>query len=247
MMRKIIIAVFSFLFILTYTAFGEEDGNYIEAISAEQAFDAQTQQIDPETQKESKVAIVDIRSVAEYHWVGAPAKVDMIVTTDNDEIKPYMGKVLYDREDRLLFSIMDEGKLKQMFLSANNVSEIFNEPIAINIPFEDWDDDNQELVENTDFKQEIEKLADEDKYNVLILMCRSGKRTSKSNFDFSKFNAVYEIDGEKNGRGGFQGSSYDDIYNGYRGWPGRQTPSGDNQSVSWSDSGLPIHIGGWKP
>jgi hypothetical protein len=77
----------------------------------------------------------------------------------------------------------------------------------------------------------------------LIIMCRSGKRTSKCGFDASLFKAVYEIDGLKNGRGGFQGSSYDDIYNGYRGWPGRKSLGGNNKSVSWIDSGLPIHIG----
>jgi hypothetical protein len=58
------------------------------------------------------------------------------------------------------------------------------------------------------------------------------------------FDAVYEIDHpDKNGRGGFQGTSYDDAYNGFRGFPGRKTSFQEHESVSWSDAGLPIHIG----
>jgi rhodanese-related sulfurtransferase len=55
--------------------------------------------------------------------------------------------------------------------------------------------------------------------------------------------------GKRGARGGFQGSSSNcpEPYEGYRGWPGRVTPgtvTGDltdkNQSVSWMDTGLPV-------
>jgi rhodanese-related sulfurtransferase len=220
-------------------AFGANSNN-LQPISAEQAFDAQAKQMDPLTKKTSKVAIVDIRSAAEYHWVGAPAKVDMIVTTNGKEIKPYLGKV-HGMNGEISFLTKNGEKLDSMILASTDISEIFTDPISINIPFESWDEGERKLVQNKNFKQEIEALAT--KYDVLIIMCRSGKRTSKCEFDPSLFKAVYEIDGLKNGRGGFQGSSYEDIYNGYRGWPGRKSPGGDNQSVSWIDSGLPIHIG----
>ena len=83
----------------------------------------------------------------------------------------------------------------------------------------------------------------------IILMCRSGKRTSEvynvTIFNYILFDAVYEIDQPdgKNGSGGFQGTSYGDAYNGYRGFPERKTSFRDPEPVSWSDAGLPIHIG----
>ncbi|MBW2664519.1 MAG: hypothetical protein JRD93_21725 [Deltaproteobacteria bacterium] len=38
--------------------------------------------------------------------------------------------------------------------------------------------------------------------------------------------------------GGFQGTSYGDAYNGFRGFPGRKTSFQEHESVSWSDTGL---------
>jgi hypothetical protein len=98
---------------------------------------------------------------------------------------------------------------------------------------------------NPNFTSEIEALASD--YDVIILMCHSGKRTSNcvADFNTSLFKAVYEIDQPdgKNGGGGFQGTSYDNAYNGYRGFPLRKTSFQSHPSVSWSDAGLPIHIG----
>jgi rhodanese-related sulfurtransferase len=224
---------------ISVNAFGANKNSF-HAISSKQAFDARVKQIDPLTHKASKVALVDIRSAAEYYWVGAPAKVDMIVTSSGEELKPYLGKALNVNGD-ITFATKSGDKLKSIILTSSEISEIFTDPIAINIPFENWNESERKLVQNKNFKAEIEVLSN--KYDVLIIMCRSGKRTSKCDFDSSLFKAVYELDGLKNGRGGFQGSSYEDIYNGYRGWPGRKSPSGNNESVSWIDTGLPIHIG----
>ena len=235
MMRKVAV-VFFLIVLFNATAFAANTENDFQAISAEQAFDAQVKQVDPVTGEKSKVALIDIRSAAEYHWIGAPAKVDMIVTAEGKEIKPYLGKVR-GVHGHLSLITQNGNDFKSMFLSSEDISEVFTDPIAINIPFENWDDDGGEMVENSNFKQEIEALAG--KYDVLIIMCRSGKRSSKCGFDTSLFKGVYEIDGLKNGSGGFQGSSSNDIYNGYRGWPGRKSPA----SVSWNDTGLPIHIG----
>jgi len=41
-------------------------------------------------------------------------------------------------------------------------------------------------------------------------------------------------------------TSYGDIYNGFRGFSGRKTSFQEYESVSWSDAGLPIHIGWGK-
>ncbi len=105
-----------------------------------------------------------------------------------------------------------------------------------------------------------------DKTKPLILMCRSGHRSS-AGADYLEslgYTTVYEIDnalkeeadaakpvGKRGGRGGFQGSGYKGAYNGYRGYPGRNpkgmapgTVTADlldkDQSVSWSDTGLPM-------
>jgi rhodanese-related sulfurtransferase len=241
-MKKIAFALIIGSLLVASAAFG----NDFIPITAEQAFDAQVMQIDPISKKQDKVAIVDIRTAAEYYWVGASAKVDMIVTADGKEIKPYLGKVIFDRKnDELLYIVKDKKDTKTKSLTPDQVQEIFTDPISINIPFENWNDEFTKTVPNTKFKKEIESLAA--KYDVLILMCRSGKRTSKCDFDKSLFKAVYEVDqpGGKNGRGGFQGSSYEEAFNGYRGFPGRNTVEGENNSVSWSDAGLPVHIG-WK-
>lgn len=91
-----------------------------------------------------------------------------------------------------------------------------------------------------------------DPFYSVILMCRSGKRSTEvfENpfivlFFQDNFDNVYEIDSPegKNGRGGFQGSNYDS-YNGYRGFPSRDTSMQEYKAVSWMDSGLPVHIGG---
>ena len=80
----------------------------------------------------------------------------------------------------------------------------------------------------------------------------------------AKFKAFYEIDAPDEqylnpnhnihlaGLGGFQGSIYNGVFNGYSGFPGRptemQTARGwekekpNGPSVSWKDSGLPIYI-----
>ncbi|MEA3514911.1 MAG: hypothetical protein U9R34_05520 [Nanoarchaeota archaeon] len=208
-------------------------------ITAEQAFDAQASQVDPESGEPANVVIVDIRSVAEYHWVGAPARVDNI-TTKRSLIVPDDGKVnIFGRGNNLLrFKV--NGNLR--VLSAKSVENMKTSPIAINIPYKTWD---KSL--NPDFKSDIEDLADEN--TSIILMCRSGKRTSEvynvTKFNYNSFDAVYEIDQPdgKNGRGGFSGTSYKDAYNGYRGFPERKTSFKSHESVSWSDAGLPIHIG----
>ncbi|HSP91961.1 MAG TPA: hypothetical protein VLN08_13685, partial [Vicinamibacterales bacterium] len=59
------------------------------------------------------------------------------------------------------------------------------------------------------------------------------------------FDAVYEIDqpDKTTGYGGFEGSNYDSVFNGYRGFPGRDTWTQIHPSVSWKDAGLPIKIG----
>ena len=219
------------------TAYAENDAI---PITAEQAFDAWANQEDPNTGGPANVAIVDMRTTAEYHWVGTCAQVETILTKRGNEINPDNGKVNLIQGGKLLkFKVSGLPKV----LPVKFVEEITTSRIAINIPYETWDDDKCEKVFNDDFVAQMEALAEDN--DVIIMMCRSGKRSSKPEFNFGLFMEVYEIDQPdgKNGRGGFQGTSYHDAYNGFRGFPGRKTAFQENESVSWSDAALPVHIG----
>ncbi len=214
-------------------------------ITAEQAFDAYANQEDPISGEGANVAIVDVRTTAEYHWVGTCAQVDTILTTKGEEISPYNGKVILRANSRILeFEVDGEPRA----LNVKHVDEIVTSSITNHIPYMTWDDENCEKVLNENFDEEIEALASQEiEIDIVIIMCRSGKRATNcvDDFNTSIFSAVYEIDQPdgKDGRGGFQGTSYGDVYNGFRGFPGRKTSFQEYESVSWSDAGLPIHIG----
>jgi len=47
---------------------------------------------------------------------------------------------------------------------------------------------------------------------------------------------------DQNGQPIHSGGSYDDSYNGYFSYPGRNTSFKDHPSTSWIDTGLPIKI-----
>lgn len=217
-------------------------------ITADEAFDAIADQKDPDTGEDAMVKLVDIRSAAEHYWVGTCAKVKGIWTTNDPDtedpnyVPEHGGKVKLILGGRLVrFRVSGHTKL----LLVKNVAKIETLPIAINIPYKTWNDDTCEKPLNYNFGSEIEALKGEDV--VIILMCRSGKRSTEcvDKFETTLFKAVYEIDQPdgKDGRGGFQGTSYDDAYNGYRGFPERTTRFQEHKSVSWSDTRLPTHIG----
>lgn len=142
------------------------------------------------------------------------------------------------------------------------------DPIAYLIPWKFWtgvDVDGKSTYElNGDFDALVlGEFDDEDQ--ALITMCRSGKRSTAAALRLEDlgFENVYELDNplkeEENGvggRGGFQGTNYKNIYDGYRGHPER-LPENDSSwkttvetvtedirneddSVSWKDTGLPI-------
>ena len=217
------------------------------AITAMAAFDSYADQLDPISGEEARVAIVDVRTTAEYYWVGSPARVDRIITISGEEIVPFKGKVISMDNGRVLKYYQQQSRFcLPNFIPASKVAEIESTDIATSVPLLNWDDNLGSKVANPAFASQMQALADEG-IEVVILMCRSGKRSTKApaNFDTAAFMGVYEIDqpNGKNARGGFEGTSYDDSYNGYRGYPGRKTQQQENPSVSWKDAGLPIHIG----
>jgi len=210
------------------------------AISAEEAFDAFADQIDPKSGESARVVIVDIRTKAEYFWVGTSGKVDKIITTSNNVIIPDKGKV------KFFFGSYIQTKRSGLilYLPISRISQMLTSPIAINIPCLNWNAENCQLEKNENFAFEIQSLSNF--YDVVILMCRSGGRTSACylEFDNGLFKSVYEIDDSFiGGTGGFQGSSFNNAFNGYRGFPGRNRSSFGDKPVSWSDSGLPVHLG----
>jgi rhodanese-related sulfurtransferase len=245
--KLISVSVVAVIFALAFAAnamAAEEEVNI--PITANQAFDAVVQQVDPATGDNTRVALIDVRTTAEYYWVGACGKVESIATTSGTDYTPYNGKVVVKWGNFLCFKVEGRHGLKPVFLPVSKVESVVTEDISIHIPTHIWDEAGCTKYANPDFAATIESLSAD--YDVLILMCRSGKRSNTRDFDTSLFDAVYEIDDPngKNGRGGFQGTSYGDVYNGYRGYPARSTQSQDAPSASWSDAGLPVHIG-WTP
>ena len=220
-------------------------------ITADQAFDAYANQTDPLTGESASVAIVDVRTTAEYFWLGTTARVDGIVTKSGKEFWPYNGKVKMRLGSRFLKFKVERGeRLRPVFLPVSRVESIATAPIAYHVPYKIWDEASASLALNLDFADQMNALANNGEpgsgFDILILMCRSGKCSNTRVFETGYFAAVYEIDQPDgtDGRGGFEGTNYSNIFNGYRGFPGRNTRNQETPSVSWADAGLPIHIGG---
>jgi rhodanese-related sulfurtransferase len=217
-------------------------------ITAEEAFDAVQTQTDPLTGAHANVALVDVRTRAEYFWVGTAAKVNKITLRDakSQSIVPDLGKVKLLIEGKFLeYAVNGRHKRTQV----DKVASLDTSPIAINVPYKLWDEATATTSSNQDFDGDIDALADAGA-EVLIVYCRSGSRSSTCGTQIdeeNKFQAVYEIDdpvpGSAGGVGGFEGSPYGEVYNGYHGFPGRLTDVQSVPSVSWKDTGLPIKIG----
>lgn len=236
-MKRAMVAVFvAFFMVVGGMSFADD---LPVPISAEQAFDAVQTQTDPKTLSSMRVALVDVRTKAEYYWVGAACKVDSILTMDGETIVPDHGKAVLALGGRFLK--YETNGLKKV-LQVDKVSKINLSPISLHIPYEFWDEATATAYLNPGFADAVNGLAE--KYNVIIFMCRSGVRSQNclTSFDASLFDAIYEIDQPdgKSGFGGFEGTSYSDVYNGYRGFPERLTQIQAPPSVSWKDAGLPM-------
>ena len=108
-------------------------------ITAEQAFDAVQTQTDPITGMETTVVLVDVRTRAEFFWVGAASQVDEIKTAKGKTYIPDYGKVLLVDEGKfLVFNVNGLNKRIQV----KEVSMVNLSPVAINIPFLLWDEEN---------------------------------------------------------------------------------------------------------
>jgi rhodanese-related sulfurtransferase len=245
---------FAFLTAAIASAFIPAFAQALTGITAEEAFDAVQTQHDPLSGVPANVALVDVRTRAEYVWVGAPAKVNEIQLKSGAVMEPDDGKVkLVNNGGFLEYSLLEyrvNGRPKWTPIS--KVAKIDTSPIAMNIPYKLWDEKTATTSINSEFDGQIRALADSG-VEVLIVFCRSGSRSSSCGTQIEsstlyKFYAVYEIDDDdqtpgSGGVGGFEGSPYGEVYNGYHGFPGRMTGVQAVPSVSWKDTGLPIKIG----
>jgi rhodanese-related sulfurtransferase len=195
---------------------------------------------------------VDVRTRAEYFWVGTPAQVDGIVLKGEEDktIFPDLGKVRLIEEGKFLEYAVD-GRYKRTQVA--KVAKLETTAIALSIPYQVWDETAAARVPNPAFASSIDALAEQG-VQVLIVFCKSGGRSTSCivNLDTEiaeKFDAIYEIDEPSgpdtgvSGVGGFEGNAYNQVYNGYIGFPGRLTEIQENPSVSWKDAGLPIKVG----
>lgn len=208
----------------------------IVAITADEAFDAVTMGIDPATGSEASVALVDVRDPMEVFWSGTPAVVDEIQLLDGRSIEPDWGKVRLIREGKFVeYQVGGHYRRTQVA----KLGGVASSQIAVNIPLffvttTGW-------TPNLDFTPTIQGLTNS--HDVVILFCRTGGRAwwATSKFNTALFNAVYVIDAAgASPVGGFSGIGYGSVYNGYVGFPARQTDIQDHPSASWMDAGLPI-------
>ena len=217
-------------------------------ITAIQAFDAVQTQIDPDSGKSATVHLIDVRTLEEHYWVGAACQVDTITTTEGETIVPDYGKVISALSGRYIYYKLNG---RHRILPVQAIASMALSPIAINIPFLNWDPENENgpLVPNPEFADKVNALASDNEKEkvVLIFFCRSGGRSQAcvEGIAYDQFYAIYEIDQPdgQSGRGGFEGTSYSNVYNGYRGYPQRWTRSQDHPSVAWKDAGLPMLTG----
>jgi len=221
---------------------------YPVPITADQAFDAMVAQKDPLSGKPQTVVLVDIRTRAEFFWVGAAAKVNQIEFLDGEKVVPDYGKVTLEH-DGMFIVYNVKGRNKRALVQ--KVAKMTTESIAKSIPYKVWNEAAGKSEISPYFTDEIRKLEGDNV--VLILFCRSGDRSGEDQcgtvVNSDGFDAVYEIDqpDKETGNGGFEGNTYFDVFNGYRGFPGRDTWTQVHPSVSWKDAGLPIKIGAKLP
>ncbi len=109
------------------------------------------------------------------------------------EYIPYHGKINFGKGRNILkFKALKGKRLRSVFLPIKKVGEIITTDISIHVPIHVWDEDACTKVENPDFENQMNALAQD--YDVIILMCRSGKRSDTREFDTTLFNAIYEMD-----------------------------------------------------
>ncbi|MGA1839313.1 MAG: rhodanese-like domain-containing protein [bacterium] len=164
--------------------------------------------------------------------------------------------------------IIDVRTLEEYVFVGSPALESEGDPIAYLISWKIFNgiDENGavKLIDNPEFDKLVSQTFGDDKTRPLITMCACGIRSSfaAQRLETLGFTNVYEIDNKLKEAshfpggigGGFQGTSYNGLYDGYKGYPYR-TDNGpadisletisdnivnENDPVSWMDTGLPI-------
>jgi rhodanese-related sulfurtransferase len=234
-------------------------------ISAEEAFDAVQKHVFPGTDEPATVVLLDVRDPQEVLSSGAAAAVKEIRFLDGQGIvNPEWGKVHLVHNGKFIeYDI--EGRHNRVMV--DKIETLVTEPIAYNIKL--WDQTETGFDLEVDALQDAADAFAQDVHDLIlpldpdavIVYCRTGGRSSFAGqlilngsytfrdvtyssdlFPSSGAYNVYEIDDPagNNGRGGFSGFDYSNVFNGYAGFPGRLTDTQQVPSVSWKDSGLPV-------
>ena len=173
----------------------------------------------------------------------------------------------YDMVSSGYASMIDVRTLEEYLFVGSPALESGGDPVAYLISWKVFkgmnEDGTKNLIDNSDFDALVEQTFGDDKDQPLILMCACGIRSTfaAERLESLGYTEVYEIDNHlkesasyPGGIGGFEGSGYNNAYEGYTGFPGRldggslgitlETLSVDidneNDSVSWMDTGLPV-------
>lgn len=222
-------------------------------ISAEAAFDAyQRQDLDGG----SKVIFIDVRTHDEIYWVGLAAQVNSITLKAGGTVVPDYFKALIDPTCQAQANeIKYELSGSPTTTLASDIESINLTGISYNIPVEFIDTLTGESRLNPLFGKQCDALIRELQPDRIIFYCRSGQRSSIGcYYQFCPFEQLfpgvlggsiiaYEVESPVNGRGGFEGTSYNNTFLGYRGFPGRYTADSGQESVAFKDMKLPIVIG----
>jgi rhodanese-related sulfurtransferase len=232
-------------------------------ITADEAFDAVQRQVFPGTEDPAIVVLVDVRDPQEILSSGAAAKVNEIAFLNGKEnVEPDWGNVRLVHDGKFIEYYKD-GRYNRV--TVDKLESLSTEAISYNIKL--WDQIETGFDESSlqstadDFADALVGLIETTNPDVIILYCRTGGRSSYAGqlilngeytyktvkyssdlFPISYMGQVYEVDDPdgSNGRGGFSGYDYSNVFNGYAGFPGRMTDTQDVPSASWKDSGLPV-------
>lgn len=261
-MKLVRLCIRVFVPLLAVIAFNSAFADQLYPITAEEAFNAVQRQMDPGTNVPATVILVDVRDPQEVLSSGAAAEVNEIIFLNGRRIEPDWGKVRLVHNGKFI-EYRTDGRYNRV--KVDKLKALVTKAIAYNIKL--WDQTESGFDEATfqadaeAFAASLVDLIDKTDPVVIIVYCRTGGRSSFAGqlilnglytykdveylsdlFPGEYMGKVYEIDDPSgiNGRGGFSGPDYSNVFNGYAGFPGRLTDTQEVPSASWKDSGLPV-------
>ena len=225
----------------------------INATTAMYAYE--TQDIDSNT---GNVIFIDVRTAEEVYWIGAPTQVNSITLKNGTVYVPdYFIAILEpscDGTDDMIHFTVDDS---DVWIPASSIATSHLTGVSYNVPVENIDSVTGEKSLNPLWGKQADAIIEATGADRIIFFCRSGVRSSVGcYYEFCPFRVLfggifsaqmvaYEVETPTiNGRGGFEGTDYNNAFLGYRGFPSRHTDSlSAEPSASFKDAGLPIDTG----